>query len=172
MLYPAHGRDIRPIFQNSTHIGKVERLIWVAAQARKVHSSACDDAIWCAKFGAAGEKYPRGANPLACKICLASVRAVCPAYASISDFPIVFNSARTIQNQFRIDTSEGNNTSSNQSFVSCEGHSIYWDIRDEFSPVDVPTGFAPYPQPGHAGHSMTGMPRLRIMSETRWNIHG
>ena len=154
-LYPTHGRDIRPVFQNSTHIGKVERLIWVAAQARKVHSSACDDAIWCTKFGAAGQQDPRGANPLACKICLASVRAACPAYARISNFPIVFNSARTTQNQFRIDTSQGNNTLTNQSFVSCEGHSIYWEIRDEFSPVDVPTGFAPYPQPGHAGQTMT-----------------
>lgn len=154
-LYPTQGRDIQPVFQNSSHIGKVERLIWTAAQARKVHSSACDDALWCTKFGTGGAKDPRGANPLACKICLASVRVVCPAYAKICDQPIMFNSGRTSQKQFRIDTSEGNNSDSNQSFVSCEGHSIYMNVRDEFSPVDDPTGFAPYPQSGHSGQILT-----------------
>ena len=33
------------IFSNSQNLGKVERLLWVAGQARKVHSSACNDAF-------------------------------------------------------------------------------------------------------------------------------
>jgi len=153
-LYPAHGKNIGPVFQNSTGIGKVERLIWVAAQARKVHSTACDDALWCTKFGAADEG-PRGANPLACRICLESIRNVCPAYSKISNFPIVFNAPRTVQEEFRITTSMGNNTSPNQKFVRCEGYSLYNEIVDEFSAQDVSTAFAPYPQGGHAGDSMT-----------------
>jgi hypothetical protein len=153
-LYPAHGKNIGQVFQNSTGIGKVERLIWVAAQARKVHSTACDDALWCTKFGAADEG-PRGANPLACRICLESIRNVCPAYSKISNFPIVFNAPRTVQGQFRITTSMGNNTSPNQKFVRCEGYSLYNEIVDEFSAQDVSTAFAPYPQAGHTGQPVT-----------------
>ena len=72
-----------------------------------------------------------------------------------SNFPIVFNTAKTTQKQFRINTSRGNNTSPNQSFVSCEGYSLYWDIYDDFSPVDVPNGFAAFPQQGHTGNPIT-----------------
>jgi hypothetical protein len=154
-LYPTGGRrNIPQLFTNSTNLGKLERLIWVTSQARKVHSSACDDAVWCTKYGAEAAGSPRGANPFACNICLASVRQVCPAYQQIAGRTVVFNTRRA-PNQFRVDTSAGNNTTPNQSFVRCTGFSIYENIADEFSPVDEPTGFAPYPQPGHVGTPLT-----------------
>lgn len=140
------------LFLHSNNLGKVERLLWVAAQARKVHSSACNDAIWCTKM--ASNKIARGANPLACKICLTSIRQVCPAYADIQNQQVVFNTAASA-NQFSITTSANNNTTPNQKFTSCNGKSIYITINDDFSPADSPNGLAPYPSGNHTGTTLT-----------------
>lgn len=154
-LYPTGTGDIEQVFSNSTNLGKVERLVWAAAQARKVHSSACDDALWCIKYGDEAGGKPRGANPLACRICLSSIRRVCPAYAAISDQTITFNARGRGRGQFDIETSAGNNTMPAQTFVRCTGYGSYEGIIDEFSPVDEPSSFAPYPQTGHNGSPLT-----------------
>lgn len=141
------------IFNNATNLGKAERLIWVAVQARKVHSSVCNDAIWCIKKSSKSEA--RGANPLACKICLANIRNVCPAYEAIKSKTIAFNSGIQTGVTFYIKTSSANNTSQNQKFLSCEGESIYIKTVDDFSPSDAPSGLASYPQPSHNGSNLT-----------------
>jgi len=133
------------LLSRSSNIGKVERLLWVAAQARKVHSSACNNALWCIKK--AGKDQARGANPLACKVCI--LRSSCPSYEQIKKSMVVFNSTSPSA-RFHITTSEGNNTTPNQKFVSCTGKSIYEDINDNFSSVDVPGGFLPYPSKDHS----------------------
>lgn len=140
------------LLSHSNNLGKVERLLWVTAQARKVHSSACNDAVWCIKYSSLSE--PRGSNPLACKICLPSVRNVCPAYSDNRNVIVVFNAPPNI-NQFSIATESGNNTTPNQKFISCSGRSIYKHILDDFSPADNPLGFAPYPSPNHNGAPLT-----------------
>lgn len=150
-VYPADNspNKITQIFSNSNNLGKAERLLWVVAQSRKVHSSACNDAVWCIKYS--GNK-PRGANPLACNICLANIRNNCPAYNIIRNFTVSFN---TTGGHFVITTSSGNNTTNNQTFIKCIGNSIYEDIIDEFSPADSPNGFAPFPGIGHDGSNLT-----------------
>lgn len=149
--FPKKTRD-RDLLAVSSNLGKVERLLWVSAQARKVHSSACNDAIWCTKYSS--NRKPRGANPLACKICLPSIRNVCPAFADIKQRQIVFNAAASAT-QFAIETSAGNNNTPNQKFISCVGQSIYNDIVDDFSPSDSPNGYAPYPSANHQGGALT-----------------
>jgi hypothetical protein len=153
-LYKNYGKKTRneDVLSSSSNLGRVERLLWVSAQARKVHSSACNDAIWCTKY--ASNRKPRGANPLACRICLTSIRDVCPAYADIKQKQIVFNGPTT-NLQFRINTSSMNNTTRNQKFSSCSGESIYSQIDDDFSAVDNPNGFAPYPSQNHNGAPIT-----------------
>jgi len=151
-IYPTTGRSLHSVFASATNIGKVERLLWISAQARKVHSSLCDDALWCVKYDSRGK--PRGANPLACGACLASIRGRCPAYASIAGWTISFNQSRG-SNNFAIWTSQGNNAAINQSFTVCEGESPYGEVHDDFTPVDVPNAFAPYPQSGHEGQALT-----------------
>ncbi len=149
--FPRQTRE-QDVISSSTNLGKVERLLWVSAQARKVHSSACNDAIWCTKY--ASNSKPRGANPFACRICLTSIRSVCPAYADIRQRQVVFNTSGTNQ-QFEIVTSSNNNTTPNQKFISCKGTSIYTDINDDFSPSDSPNGFAPYPNAASNAGIMT-----------------
>ena len=142
------------IFSHSCNLGKVERLLWVAGQARKVHSSACNDALWCLKYDSEGR--PRGANPLACNICLQSVRNTCPAYAQIKQSIVAFNKRSLKKVDFIIQTSAHNNKSSDQAFVSCEGYDIYgYHLSDDFSPADAPYGFAPYPSSAHHGENVT-----------------
>jgi hypothetical protein len=152
-VYPLKGNSTEAIFANSQYLGKAERLIWLASQARKVHSSACDDALWCMKY--ASNRAPRGANPFSCNICLNSIRNVCPAFQKIRNNYVVFNTIRLVNEDFEVRTSAGNNNTPNQSFVSCEGRSIYSDILDDFSPYDNPSGFAPYPAPNHNGERIT-----------------
>lgn len=140
------------LFSSAQNLGKVERLIWVTAQARKVHSSACNDAVWCIKKASAGSA--RGANPLACGVCAGAIRSVCPAYLSIHDKRVVFNT--TDRNaHFVIKTTDHDNTHRSQGFVECTGFSIYDQIADDFTPADVPQGFAPYPHGNHNGESMS-----------------
>jgi hypothetical protein len=151
---PLEGSGIVDAFANSSQLGKVERLIWIAAQARKVHSSACDDTLWCLKYGAEGNKEPRGANPFSCRMCLESVRNACPAYAVIAPQEMVFNRPGTSQ-QFRVDTSAGDNTTLNQRFNKCEGTSLGVPVVDTYSPVDERDTLAFYPKPGHSGEPLT-----------------
>jgi hypothetical protein len=58
-------------------------------------------------------------------------------------------------NQFEISTSRNNNTTQNQRFTLCIGTDVYGEIHDDFTPVDVPDAFAPFPQLGHQGQTMT-----------------
>jgi hypothetical protein len=150
---PRSGTPYTDIFSNAKGLGKVERLLWVTAQARKVHSSACNDAVWCIKNGSPAHG-PRGANPFSCNICAKQIRSSCPAHAAIANQKVGFN-GKAPSADFQITTSARNNTTPNQSFVLCTGNSIYKAVRDEFSPDDSPSGFSPYPSSGHTGSTMT-----------------
>jgi len=141
------GRTKQPyleLFSKSQRLGKVERLVWVTAQARKVHSSACNDALWCLKYGSPGANQPRGANPFACNICFEPIRKVCPAYSEIKDESVSFNGG-THPGRFNVETTAHNNTEPDQYFIRCIGRGTYGEMVDEFSPADDPTGFAPFP---------------------------
>jgi hypothetical protein len=151
LIYPAAGRNLQGIFASANNLGKVERLLWISAQARKVHSSLCDDALWCTKYASTGK--PRGANPFACNACLASIRNSCPAYASISTQTVSFNGTGGLGN-FVIWTDHKNNITPNQRFELCEGQSLYGPIRDDFTPIDASAAFAPFPQQGHQGQPL------------------
>ncbi len=152
MIHPTRGMSYEDVFASSSNLGKIERLLWVAAQARKVHLSLCDDAIWCVKYAERGR--PRGANPLACNACLPTIRKICPAYNRISNNLILFNSPRR-QGTFIIQTNKRRNTIHNQRFTSCEGPSIYGDVKDNFTPDDAPNSFKKFPRPRHRGRHMT-----------------
>lgn len=144
----------RQLFVGARNLGKVERLIWVAAQSRKVHSSACNDALWCLKKGS-GDTLARGANPLACNVCYEPIRSLCPAYGAIRQSLVCFNRPRQAGEQFEVSTTSGDNATPNQGFIVCRGSSIYGEIVDEFSPQDMPNGFGMFPAPGHAGVPIT-----------------
>jgi hypothetical protein len=145
-IFPKHKtkQPYISLFSESQKPGKVERLIWVTAQARKVHSSACNDALWCIKFGAPRAEQPRGANPFACNICLVTIREVCPAYSEIKGESVSFNRAID-QGRFNVETTAYNNADPDQYFIRCTGTGTYGKTVDEFSPADDPTGFATFP---------------------------
>jgi len=137
--------------------GKIERLIWIAAQARKVHSSVCSEILWCVRYGSPKEgKTPgklRGANPLACKICDIQIRDACPSYKAISSKFIAFNKdLYMVENaSFNVVTSKGNNKSEGQQIRICEGP----DIKDIYSTRDRPTEFKSFPAHGHNGSNIS-----------------
>jgi hypothetical protein len=151
-IYPSRGKKVHNILTHPNNLGKVERLLWITAQARKTHSSLCNDALWCVKYDSSGE--PRGGNPFACNACLASIRNVCPAYLRIAQEIVSFNVPRVL-NKFVVWTSQRNNATPNQRFVLCEGIDVYGNIHDDFTPVDWPTAFGVFPLVGHTGNDMT-----------------
>lgn len=132
------------VFANSVGLGKVERLIWVTAQARKVHSRACDDAVWCIKLGTS-KKVARGANPLSCTACRTAIRLACPAYDDIRSRSVKVNARG---GDFRV-------AATGPRFTSCRGRSACGHVVDEFTTVDRPEGFAPYPVPKHKKNKVT-----------------
>lgn len=140
------------VFDCCTNWGKVERLIWVAAQGRKVHSSSCADILWCVRFGDA-EKKMRGANPLGCKLCANVIREQCPAFAHIAKSLVSFNneSIGTVETVYNIKTSAGTNGTTGQTLLSCEGP----DACDTYSVHDMPSSFAPFPVAGHDGSPLS-----------------
>ena len=91
----------------------------------------------------------RGASPVSCKICLAHIRKVCPAYASVATAPVAFN-APAPKGGFSIKTSAGNNSTQSQTIVSCSSEETF----DVYSPRDRPNEFKPYPVPGHHGEEV------------------
>ncbi len=113
----ANIRAITEFVSSANLLGKVERLLWVTAQARKIHSAVCNDALWCIKESAGFRA--RGANPLACKACLQGIRDACPAYSAIANINVFFNASKGLG--FRLRTSEGNNTTPGQRFTTCTG---------------------------------------------------
>ena len=143
----------RELFKCSDVWGKIERLIWLAAQARKVHSSVCAEILWCIRFGSPGEEDRdaklRGANPMACKICADHIRAVCPAFDKIRNAHVSFNGNGVAS--FNIKTSAKDNTSSGQLLVSCTGPGTV----DEYSSRDKPDRFQNFPRAPHKGEPIT-----------------
>lgn len=146
------GINIATIFSRTRKLGRLERLLWVTSQARKVHSSACDDALWCMKYNS--ESKPRGPNPLSCGICYEPVRNSCPAFALISNKKVSFNEEE-FGSDFTIYTDAGNNTSPGQAFVKCTGNSLYGPVMDDFSPKDDPDGLGSFPHSKHYGEAIT-----------------
>lgn len=132
------------LFAASDSWGRIERLIWVAAQARKVHSSVCASILWCVRFGGE-EKKLRGANPLSCKICASYIRDHCPSYDSIRGLTVSINATGA---DFVVKTSTGAAASD---FDSVSGQNVF----DRYSPRDRPLDFKPYPQPGQPTGTIT-----------------
>ncbi|WP_156168482.1 hypothetical protein [Methanoculleus sediminis] len=176
-VWPKKGSKHQYItfFKTTRNLGKVERLLWVVCQAKKVHSSVCGDILWCIKYGSqdadqnalngdqetegnnTSKKKPRGANPLACKICKQDLRDICPAYNGIKDRKIGFNVPQQNGIDFVITTSEGNNSAINQKITRCIGFSVHENIVDEYSLDDNPSSFSyGYPHTGrHSGEKIT-----------------
>jgi hypothetical protein len=135
---------IQEFVSSANHLGKVEPLLWTTAQARKIHSAICDDALWCIKESA--KFKARGANPLSCKACLLAIRQACPAYAQIAASEVTFNAKG---GDFRLKTSASDNKTTGQTFETCTSAS---GIVDEDTVHDFSTAFrVSYPHPSHKG---------------------
>lgn len=147
----ANWTAISSFIASANQLGKVERLLWETAQARKIHSTICNDALWCIKES--GDYRARGANPLACKACDSVIRTVCSAYLAIQDALVVFNGSADAA--FNISTSAANNSVLGQRFTRCTDATGI--LLDEDTPTDSAGSFPVlYPGQGHVnGAPMT-----------------
>lgn len=75
-------KEQKDFFRSFSHLGKLERLIWIASQANKTNIKAFFDTLWCTRFGNNGNKQLRGANPISCYEC--KLKPMCPGYDQIS----------------------------------------------------------------------------------------
>ncbi len=74
-------KEQKDFFETFSHLGKLERLIWIASQANKTNIKSFFDTLWCTRFGNNGNKQLRGANPISCYEC--KLRPMCPGYDQI-----------------------------------------------------------------------------------------
>lgn len=144
------------VFESSAVWGKIERLIWMAAQARKVHSSVAENILWCVRYGGP-DKQMRLANPFSCKVCQSHIRDACPAYSAIKDELVSFNLPAQPTSGFNVRTSDGDNLTQAQVFIACEGVGLY----DEYTPKDRPNDFNPYPSASHVGGAAMTVEKFR-----------
>lgn len=56
-------------YDSFSHLGKLERLIWLASQANKTNMRTFFDLLWCQRYGTIGNEKLRGINPIACCEC-------------------------------------------------------------------------------------------------------
>ena len=75
-------KEQKEFFETFSHLGKIERLIWIASQANKTNIKSFFNTLWCTRFGNNGNKQLRGANPISCYEC--KLRPMCPGYDQIS----------------------------------------------------------------------------------------
>lgn len=129
--------------------GKIERLIWVAAQARKVHSSVAAEILWCIRLGDT-DRNTRGPNPLSCGLCLPVIRQACPGYLAAASAPISFNTG-PLPGGYRIETSSNNDTDAGQKFAAVVGRGA----ADIYSGRDRSSAFRAYPQAGAVPGNMS-----------------
>jgi len=75
-------KDDKEFLNTFSEIGKLERLIWLVSQGRKINLGIFYDILWCIKFGTPDDEL-RGSNPLSCYEC--KLRATCIGYNSVKD---------------------------------------------------------------------------------------
>ena len=67
--YPLGISSIENFYDTFTHLGKLERIIWLASQANKTNMKAFFNLLWCQRYGTTGNVSLRGINPIACSEC-------------------------------------------------------------------------------------------------------
>ena len=67
--YPLGISTIENFYDTFTHLGKLERVIWLASQSNKTNMKKFFDLLWCQRYGTTGNGSLRGINPIACSEC-------------------------------------------------------------------------------------------------------
>ncbi len=71
-------------FKKFKNRSKLERLIWLISQSKKVNMDPVFDMIWCIRYGTTGDSGElRGQNPISCYQCV--LRKNCKGYATIKN---------------------------------------------------------------------------------------
>lgn len=74
-------------FESFDKLGKIERLIWLTAQAKKTNMKVFFDMLWCLRYGVTGNSELRGPNPIGCYECV--LRSTCPSFDKIKDSSVL-----------------------------------------------------------------------------------
>ena len=75
-------------------IGRLERLIWLIAQARKKNMRLFYNVLWCIRYGVKDTKILRGPNPISCFEC--KLRDNCIGYAKIEGKTVFIQQGNTL----------------------------------------------------------------------------
>ena len=74
----------KEFFSGFKNRAKLERLMWLVSQSKKVNMNPVFDMIWCIRYGTTGDDAQlREQNPIACYQC--TLRENCKGYESIED---------------------------------------------------------------------------------------
>lgn len=89
-------KDKTIFFNSFTHIGKLERVIWLASQANKTNIRQFFNMLWCCRYGINGKNYLRKQNPLSCYEC--SLNSICKGYHNIKNEKVYITDIATDEN--------------------------------------------------------------------------
>ncbi|MBI1828794.1 MAG: hypothetical protein HY222_06280 [Thaumarchaeota archaeon] len=76
--------ELEEFFKKFKNRAKLERLIWLLSQSKKVNMEPVFDMLWCIRFGTTGDSGElRGQNPISCYQC--NLHKDCKGYATIKN---------------------------------------------------------------------------------------
>ena len=92
------GIDNRSDFYRSfDHLGKLERVIWLASQSNKTNMKGFYNTLWCQRYGVNNNKELRGVNPLAC--CQCKLKERCIGLSKMSDEKIYLSGKKPVDGE-------------------------------------------------------------------------
>ncbi|MEA3329936.1 MAG: hypothetical protein U9Q06_04295, partial [Nanoarchaeota archaeon] len=99
---PLAIRDNDEFLNSFYKLGKLERLFWLVAQARKTNMQIIFNSLWCIKYGTgastsveSNSKILRGPNPLSCYKC--ELRTNCVGYKNIKEKTIILSNSNNLK---------------------------------------------------------------------------
>ena len=131
-------------FETFSNRAKLERLIWLISQSKKVNMDPVMDMLWCIRFGRTNEdgkktNFLRQQNPITCYQC--ELRPVCNGYVAIQDSRVWITEGKISQ------TTKADAERNNCNFICGTASSVpkkievlsrsmrtqRWEFVDEFS---------------------------------------
>jgi hypothetical protein len=131
-LHPLGIEDKEAFFKTFKKIGKLERAIWLASQAKKTNIKLFFYTLWCTRYGTSGGGILRGANPLSCYEC--QLLDSCPGHKKIANkYVYVKKPAEPMPSAFRFDADFVVEIDSNHVPKKVFKNYGRWELVDEFS---------------------------------------
>ena len=153
-------------FRTFQKLGKLERAIWLASQAKKTNIRLFFFTLWCTRYGTSGGRILRGANPLSCYEC--QLIDSCPGHKKIAEKHLyVKKPSEPMPNANRLNVDFLVETDSNAVPKKVFKNIGEWELVDEFSGYILHTQ-----QSTRTGEILKVVDFIKDLPQMDWQVRG